>query len=203
MRLHLVSPAGPGSSPVHRLPAAVKLPVAVALLLVLVLVPSRSPEVPAGACLFLLCVAALGRIPPLYLVRRLLLLEPFVLGVAVLSLLQPGGVQVFITIVVRSTLCLLVMILLSMTTTFSAILAVLKRVRVPSLLITVLALTYRYLFVLLEETERLQRARSSRTFIRRPVQRWRSLASVIGVLFVRSSERGERIYDAMRARGWK
>jgi len=145
-------------------------------------------------------LAGLSRIPPVFLARRLLLLEPVVLGVAVLALLQPGGLRVFATILTKSTLCLFTMILLSNTTPFAELLGVLRRVRFPALLITTLALMYRYLFVLADEAERMQRARQARTFGR---TRWTVLATVLGQLFVRSTERAERIYAAMCARGWK
>jgi energy-coupling factor transporter transmembrane protein EcfT len=49
----------------------------------------------------------------------------------------------------------------------------------------------------------MRRARNSRTFHRGRRLRWQTLATVVGQLFVRSSERAERIYDAMCARGWK
>jgi cobalt/nickel transport system permease protein len=75
--------------------------------------------------------------------------------------------------------------------------------RVPALLVTTLALMHRYLFVLLDESERMRRARSSRTFWRQRRARWRMLGTVVGQLFVRASERAERIYAAMCARGWK
>jgi cobalt/nickel transport system permease protein len=74
---------------------------------------------------------------------------------------------------------------------------------VPGLLVTTLALMHRYLFVLANEMERMRRARLSRTFTRRRRVRWQTLATVVGQLFVRASERAERIYDAMCARGWK
>jgi cobalt/nickel transport system permease protein len=76
-------------------------------------------------------------------------------------------------------------------------------VRVPGLLITTIALMHRYLFVLADEAERMRRARASRTFARRRRFHWHTLASVAGQLFIRASERAERIYDAMCARGWK
>src|SRR5581483_4777434 len=61
----------------------------------------------------------------------------------------------------------------------------------------------RYLFVLLDESERMRRARLSRTFTRNRKFQWRAMSTVVGQLFVRASERAERIYDAMCARGWK
>ena len=49
----------------------------------------------------------------------------------------------------------------------------------------------------------MRRARLSRTFSSGRRRHWQSLATVVGQLFVRASERAERIYDAMCARGWK
>ena len=88
-------------------------------------------------------------------------------------------------------------------TPFAALLAVLRRLRCPAILVTTLALMYRYLFVLMDETERMNRARRSRTFTRQRWWEWKILADVIGQLFVRSTERAEQIYAAMCARGWK
>jgi cobalt/nickel transport system permease protein len=132
-----------------------------------------------------------------------MLLEPLAIGVAAMALLQHDGLNVFLSILTKSTLCLLTMILASNTTPFSETLAFMRRVRVPSLLVTVLALAYRYLFVLIDEGERIQRARNSRTFSRNNRKKWLSNASLVGQLFVRSSERAERIYAAMTSRGWK
>jgi cobalt/nickel transport system permease protein len=95
------------------------------------------------------------------------------------------------------------MILLSNTTPFSEVLRVLRHVRVPALLITTLALMYRYLFVLVDEGERMKRAHACRSFVRQRRFRWRTMATVAGQLFIRSTERAERIYAAMCARGWR
>lgn len=190
-------------SPVHRRPAGVKLSLALALLVTVILLPAGQPLWLALPAVLLAGVAAASRVPLPFLVTRLLMLEPFVLGVALLSLLQPGGLRVFGLLLARGTLCLLAVILLANTTPFSEILRVLRRVRLPPLLVTTLALMYRYVFVLVDETERLGRARACRTFRRDRGHLWRSAAGVIGEVFVRSTERAERIYAAMCARGWK
>ena len=190
-------------SPIHRLPAGVKVVVALALVLTTVLMPFDVWLYFAFAAALLLVVALTSRIPIGFLAKRLLFLEPVVLGVAVLAWLQPNGGLIFATLIVKSTLCLLTMILLSNTTPFAALLAVLRRVHFPPLLTTTLALMYRYLFVLVDETERMQRARASRTFRRRRRHVWKTLGTVIGQLFVRSTERAERIHAAMCSRGWK
>ena len=203
MNPHWLGHSHPHASPVHRWPAVAKLGGALTIILGTVLLPVRGVGWFIGVGLFLLLVAGLSRLPPLFLLRRLLVLSPFVLGVALVNAFQPAARAHCLGIALKSILCLLTVILVSNTTPFSEILRVFQRVRVPALLITTLALMHRYLFVLADEAERMRRARASRTF--RPGRRlhWQTLATVVGQLFVRATERAERIYDAMCARGWK
>lgn len=203
MHRALLEPYQHRSSPVHQLPAALKCAGALAFVFSVVLLPRASWPAYAAGGAALLAVAALSRVPARRLGARLLLVEPFALGVALLSLLQPDGARVFAATLTKSTLCLFAMVLLAATTRFSDILRVLWSARVPALLVTTLALMHRYLFVLVDEMARMQRARRGRTFTRGRVSLWHSSATVIAHLFVRSSERAERIYSAMCARGWR
>jgi len=190
-------------SPIHRLPAGAKVLVSFAIIAATVTVPFENRWFFVALCASLVGVAIVSRIPARFLIGRLFLLEPFAIGVAIMTLFQHNGVYFFLSIVVRSTICLFTMILASNTTPFSNLLEVLRKTKVPALFVTVLALAYRYLFVLIDEGERLQRARRSRTFETTKTRTWVSLASLIGQLFVRSSERAERIFTAMTSRGWK
>jgi cobalt/nickel transport system permease protein len=190
-------------SPVHRLPAAWKLAGTLLVVLALVAVPVRFARFFVAVGLGLVILGALSRIPARFLLGRLLLLEPFVLGIALLSFLQPGGLRTGLVIVLRSTLCLATAVLLTNTTRFADILQVLRRIQMPALLVTTIALMYRYLFVLIEEAGRMQRARASRTLRPRRALEWRTTAALAGQLFLRSTERAERIYAAMCARGWR
>ena len=203
MHRALLEPYRHQRSAVHRLPAGLKAGGALAFVLAVVLLPRAAWTAYATGAGLLLLLAGLSRIPPPALVRRLLLVEPLAFGVALLSLLQPAGLVVFAATFAKSTLCLFCMVLLSSTTRFSALLRVLWWIRVPSLLVTTLALMHRYLFVLVDESGCMLRARRSRTFTRNRTGAWRSASSVIAHLFVRSSERAERIYAAMCARGWR
>jgi cobalt/nickel transport system permease protein len=176
---------------------------AIVLIVVTIAVQASSYPVFLAVVLVLTVTLFMSAVPLLFVVKRILFLELFILGIALLSLLQPEGGVRFFTILMKSTLCILTVILLSNTTQFSELLAVLRWFRIPKIFITVLALLYRYLFVLIDETERMHRARLSRTFDHRKRQVWYTLATLIGQLFVRSTERAEKIYAAMIARGWK
>ena len=190
-------------SPIHRLPATGKLLVALLLVTATVVAPWPMRFWAPVLGLLLAALAAASRIPVAWLAKRLLLVEPFVLGVALLALFQPNGGAVFADRIVRSTLCVFTMILLAGTTPFAGILAAFRRLHMPALLVTILALMYRYLFVLADEGARMRRARASRSFGGGRRLAWRTPAGVAARLFVRSSERAERIYAAMCSRGWR
>jgi cobalt/nickel transport system permease protein len=192
-----------GDGPMQRLPAPLKLGVALALIAGTVLAPASWTGWFVGVAAALALGILLSRIPPLFLLKRLLLLSPFVLGAALANAFGPAGGARWTALAARSALCLLTVILVSNTTPFSQVLRALQRARVPALLVTTIALMHRYIFVLADEAGRMSRARLSRTFQRGRRMRWQTLATVVGQLFVRASERAERIYDAMCARGWK
>ncbi len=202
--VHLVNHHhGQPDSLAHRLPAASKLGAALVIIVATVLAPIRWQPWFFGVAVALVLMAGLSRLPLFFLFRRMLVLSPFVLGVVLVNAFHPAGRDRWLAVAVKSVLCLLTVILVSNTTPFSQILRVLKSIRVPSLLITTIALMHRYLFVLMDESERMRRARASRTFTRGRRFHWNTLATVVGQLFIRASERAERIYDAMCARGWK
>jgi cobalt/nickel transport system permease protein len=190
-------------SPVHRLPAWFKLLAALTVVLVIATLPRGRWDAFLAGGVLMAGVAAVSHIPIRFILWRLIALEPLALGTAGLAIFQPDGGAIFATLLAKTSLCLLVMILLSNTTSFSALLGVMRRGRMPALLVSTLALMYRYLFVLTDEAQRMRRARASRTFRPGRWWTWRILATVIGHLFVRSTERAERIYAAMAARGWK
>ena len=204
MKLHLLEHRHGGSgSAINRLPAELKLGAGLALITLTVSLPTTATIWYFCAAGLLAVVTLLSRISPLFLLKRLLLLAPFMLGVTVVNAFQPADRAHWPWLLARSALCLLTVILVSNTTPFGEVLRVLRRIRVPALLITTVALMHRYLFVLAEEAERMRRARASRTFTAGRRWQWPVLATVASQLFLRASERAERIYAAMCARGYK
>jgi cobalt/nickel transport system permease protein len=100
-------------------------------------------------------------------------------------------------------------ILLVAVARFPDIIHALEHLRVPSILTTIIAFLYRYLFVLADEVFRLMRARESRAAAAPGQRSGRSIAWRAGVaghmagqLFLRSYERSDRVYNAMLARGY-
>lgn len=182
--------------------AALKVAGTIVLVLGVTLTPAAHPAWFAAEGALICTVVLVARVPLRQLLRRLVLLSPFVAGAALAAAYGSHGGDWRI-LALRSALCLATVIVLSQTTTITELLAVFRAARVPALLLTTLALMHRYLFVLADEATRMSRARTARTFTGGRRFAWLTAASVVGQLFVRASERAERVYDAMCARGWK
>lgn len=79
----------------------------------------------------------------------------------------------------------------------------LNRLRVPDKLVYMVLITFRYLFVIEQEYQRLRRAMKIRNFHPRTnLHSYRTVAYLVGMLFVRASERARRVHGAMICRGF-
>lgn len=112
------------------------------------------------------------------------------------------GLTVLGSVTLKATLCLMGLNLLTLTTSVPALLQSLVQLRVPPLLVAILASMYRYISVLVEELTAMRRAATSRNLGVSTGRRQRAvIGNVFGSLFIRTYERGERIHQAMVARG--
>lgn len=219
-------PGGPsrGQSALQQLETRLKI---VSLLgIIIILSTVKNPVLLGVAALLLLAIALLARLNSALLVKRLLWLLPFagIMG-ALFPFITPGqplwtGKLLFFTLTVteegwqkalylalRVFNAMLAMIILTETTPRTRLLQGLRQLGMPALLVSMIAFTFRYFSLLASELERMQTARQARGFQRgRGLYHWqtmKNLGQMIGMLFLRAAERGDRIYTAMLARGYR
>jgi cobalt/nickel transport system permease protein len=95
------------------------------------------------------------------------------------------------------------MLVLLATTPLPSIFKAARALWVPRLLVLLMLLSYRYVFLLMEEFARLRTALRVRGFRNRAdLHSYRTIGQVAGTLLVRSHERSERVGQAMRCRGF-
>jgi len=210
------------SSPIHAVEPRIKLVSCLGLMVSIVSLSSVAALV--GAVLVLAVFLLVSRLPVRYVLARLLVALPFSAAVLFLLPFTEGGSPLLVldlgfwhlaasregfthavVLSLRLVAALLVVTLLTSTTRFTTLLRAMESLRVPPIFPRLMEFTVRYLFILVDEIQRMQRARQSRGFKARRL--WepttlRTLGQLIGVLFLRSLERSERVYLAMRSRGF-
>jgi len=112
------------------------------------------------------------------------------------------GLLVLGSVSLKALLCLLMLNLLTLTTSVPALLHALVELKMPPLLVAVMASMYRYIAVLVTEFNTMQRAAASRNLLGSNRHQRLVLGNMIGSLFIRTYERGDRVHQAMLARGY-
>lgn len=204
-----------GHSPVHRLPAHVKIITLLGFMLLVVATPRDWYLAYAAFLVLLLVVVSVSRVPATYLLKRMVVEVPFVVFAVLMPFIATGprahvlglrvsesGLMSAWALLAKGTLGVLASLTLAATTEPRHLLAGLERLRVPNLLVQIMGFMIRYLDVVTEEMHRMKVARESRGFTARNVRHWPVLARSAGALFIRSYERGERVHLAMLSRGY-
>jgi cobalt/nickel transport system permease protein len=206
---------------IHRLDPRTKLIASLAFVVAVVLTPITSWQAFISYFCVIAVSLALSKLPLSHVLKRSLVVFPFVLMITLfIPFLKQGevagsyniwlwqvsvtysGLLVLVNVVTKAWLCILSLILLSSTTRLADLLKGLKQLKVPQVIVLILSFMYRYIFVLADEVMRMKQARDSRNFGGRRLHQLKTVGNMIGTLFVRSYERGERVYAAMLARGF-
>lgn len=202
-------------SPLHRLPPQVKVAAAILFVFAVALTPREAIWAFAvyGLALFSLTVVSKIRIP--FLLVRLLGVLPFIVFAFLLPFIASGerveilglsvsreGLWGAWNIIAKAGLGAATSILLAGTTEVPDILAGLNRLKVPVVFTSIAGFMIRYLELIVEEIGRIRVAMTSRGYDPRWLWQTKPIAASAGAMFIRSYERGERVYDAMVARGY-
>jgi cobalt/nickel transport system permease protein len=204
-----------GESVVHRAPPEVKIVCLVIFVLAVVATPRQTFWPYAIYALIVVAIWRLAQIPLRWIVPRMLIEAPFLILAVLLPFAEGGervefaGLHLSVSglfaawgIVVKGTLGVAGSLTVAATTTARELPVALSRLGVPAMLTSTLVLMIRYIDVLAAEANRMRIARVSRGDSPRALHQAGATARSVGALFLRSYERGERVYLAMLARGF-
>lgn len=155
-----------------------------------------------------------AEIPTRLLLKRLLVVLPFIVLIGIFNpvfdrepvlfsgVVLARGWITFFSLFLKGVLTVTAALLLIATTGMENMSAAFRQLKVPRLLVLQLLLTYRYISVLLEEANNTVVAYSLRAPMQKGIQ-YKVWGSLAGQLLLRTYDRAQRIYVAMRLRGFE
>lgn len=202
-------------SVVHRAAPEVKVLASFLLILSVAVTPRQAIWAFAIFATILFSLMLISRVPFKFVLIRLAAITPFVLFALFLPFIGSGdktpiggisvsvaGVWAMWNILAKASLGAGFSILLAATTETPQILRGMGRLKVPAILTAIASFMIRYLEVIAGEMSRMRTAMAARGYEPRWITQARPIAAASGALFIRSYERGERVYEAMLARGF-
>lgn len=163
--------------------------------------------------LYPIIVLTLADIPAMFILKRLLFIEPYIIGIGILNPIldhkiinisgfaMSGGWVTFISIFLKSGFTVTAAILLISTTGMDKLAYALRILKIPRSFVLQLLLTYRYISVLTEELGQILTAYSLRAPNQKGVNH-KVWGPLVGQLILRTFERAYRVYQAMCLRGF-
>ena len=138
------------------------------------------------------------------LVMAVGIINPFLDHTKLLTIGQftvTGGLVSMITLMLKGIFSLMASYILVATTEFDALMAALRKIHVPGVIVTLMLLTYRYIAIMMEEVSVMTMAYK----LRAPGQKgihYSAWGSFLGQLLLRSMDRAGEIFSAMTLRGF-
>jgi len=208
-----------GNSLLHHFDPRLKLAIMLLFIATVVITSSDKRLLFLLYTAIVLTLALMSQVPLVHLFGKLVKLYPMIFFISVFVPFFPAqqdvshrfgfitiyeqGLEKFLLINIKAVLAIFMSLLITTTTDLMLLLKGMESLKIPKLVISIVSFMYRFIFLLIDEVERMILAYQSRYFKLSLKNRIKTFANMIGVLFIRTYERGERIYLAMESRGFK
>lgn len=204
-----------GSSAIHRLEPQTKIAAAFLFVFAVVATPREAMWAFGIYAAALVTLAAVAGLEVRFVATRLLVEVPFVIAALLFPIIGGGdridivgislsrnGLWDMWNVLAKATLGLLTSVILAGTTDIPSILKGFDSLRMPRALTAIMGFMIRYLDVVLGEFRRMRVAMAARAHNPQWIGHVKPYSTSAGTIFVRSYERGERVYLAMASRGY-
>lgn len=204
-----------GNTFVHRLHPMVKLLTTVFFIIMVVSVNREDFRILTLYLFYPFVLMAVSETPYHYLLKQFALVLPLsallgfsniIFDTETALLIGPielsYGVVSFFTIILKTYLTVMAALILVSTTSLQDLSNQMLRMRVPAIIIMLITMIYRYIDILLNETSIMLTA----YLLRSPREKGIKIShmgSFVGQLLLRSIDRAERVYFAMKCRGYQ
>lgn len=208
-----------GDSPIHRLDARGKLIVAIVFTVFVVQIEPTAVSILSYYAIWPFAVLIFGKVPLKFTLRQILFVSPFIMVLAASCLFFDRtetvvsfgnmhwhitvGLLRFCAIIGKFIITVAAVIGLIATTRFSDLLDAMRKLGVPKILVAQLGFLYRYIFMLIEKTYQMLRARAGRKLVNLgPKIELKTAAAMVATMALQSIDTAQRVSIAMSARGF-
>ena len=202
-------------TPLHHLDPRTKLLTTLLFIVTVVSFPKSEVSALLPLVIYPVALIAVGNLPAGCLLKKMALVAPFAFLIGIFNPLFDrvvvlhlgpiaitGGWVSFASIMIRFALTVVAALILIASTGLNGVCLGLEKMGVPSIFAVQLLFLYRYVFVLIDESLRLVRAHSLRSFDGKG-KGMKIFGQLVGQLLLRTIDRAQRIHLAMVCRGFE
>ncbi|MEL7657053.1 MAG: cobalt ECF transporter T component CbiQ [Bacillota bacterium] len=213
-RIQSLEELADGKTMIHRIHPMAKMITTIFFLVVVISFDKYNISGLIPFFIYPILLMALGEIPYRSVLSRLVIALPFSFfaglsnpfldrGTAyiLIGFSVSWGILSFASIILKTILTVMAVLILIATTPMDKIAHQLIRIRIPKIFVMQLMLTYRYISLLITEAGNMMKAYHLRSSQQKGIQ-LAHIGTFMGQLLLRSFERSEKVYAAMKCRGY-
>lgn len=121
--------------------------------------------------------------------------------VTLLGINITSGVVTFVVVTIKALLTVTAVLMLIATTSITKICFGLEKMKIPGVLVVQILLTYKYIGVMIKRAVGMATAYKLRSGATKGIA-MKNIGSFLGVLLISTHDKGNKIYYAMKCRGW-
>lgn len=214
-RLQSLEELAEGKTVIHRIHPMAKMITTIVYLVAVISFDKHNISGLIPFFIYPILLMALGEIPYQSVLSRLLVALPFSFFAGLsnpfldrdTALWLAGfpvswGLLSFVSILIKTVLTVMAVLILIASTSLDKLAHEMIRIRIPRVFVTQILLTYRYLSLLITEVNSMMTAYHLRSSRQKGIQLAHA-GVFLGQLLLRSFERAERVYMAMKLRGYR
>lgn len=203
-----------GDTIIHKIHPFVKIIISLVYIILVVSVKKYNIDNLLAFFLYPIIIFQIIKVPSRYIVKRILFVLPFSImagisniifereiAIKIMNVSISYGVISFTSLILKTILTVLAVIILVVSTPMNMIFSELRRLKVPSVITTQLMFTYKYISLIAREGKNMYLSYSLRKGESKGIY-LKDIGMFLGQLILRSFERAERLYIAMKCRGY-
>lgn len=195
---------GYGDTSIHKINPSIKIVITLMYIIRVILLEEFNLISVPIVMLYPIVLFTIGKIPAKVILKKLIFVLPIVLGIAIINLIidfSYNQIVFSLLLLFKCTFSLIGGLLLIVTTGMNQFSLGLRKLKVPKIMVIQVLLLYRYIVLMMEEASIIKSAYELRTLEKKAmtISDW---GLIIGQMLLRSIEKSEKIYGAMKLRGF-
>lgn len=195
---------GEFNTPIHKINTVVKIIITLIYVIKVISIKNFSTVQVSILIAYPLILFIIGKIPIKIILKKVIFVLPIIISIVGINLIIDFSYNQIIfslLLLFKCTFSLIGSLLLIVTTGINKLSIGLRKLKVPKILVVQILMLYRYIVLMMEEGYRIKSAYELRTLDRKTMT-LKDWGQIMGQMLLKSIDRSEKIYGAMKLRGF-
>ena len=185
---------GDSDTRIHKINSSIKIIVTIIYVIKILSIKQFTVINITCTVLYPLIIFIIGKVPIKFILKKVLYVLPIILGLSVINF--------SVLLIFKCTFALVGALLLIATTGINNLALGLKKLKIPNILIMQILMLHRYIILMMEECYKVKSAYELRTLREKPMT-MKDYGQIVGQMFLRTLDKSEKVYEAMKLRGFE